>query len=56
MSTLKFELSWGGYVKFSPADIQAYGPKYEDCYVTLRNGNTYLLKGRGPLVEIKRWF
>jgi len=51
----KFALSRGGFVRFSMEDVQAYGPKYEDCYVTLMNGITYLLAGREPLEIFKRW-
>ena len=42
-----YELSRGGWVKFDwEKDVQAVRPKYEDTLVTLRNGASYLLRGR----------
>ncbi len=51
----RYELANGGFVRFSREDIQAYGPKYENCWVTLKNGVTYLLSGRTPMEQFERW-
>ncbi len=37
-----------GWVKFDwSKDVQSVQPNYENTYVVLRNGQSYLLQGRG---------
>ncbi len=45
---VSYELSRGGWVRFDwDNDVQAVRPKWEDTLVTLNNGMSYLLRGRG---------
>lgn len=45
--TCVYETANGGVVKINGKDIESIQPAYDDTKIVLKNGNVYILRGRG---------